>query len=523
MLPLALLMTRQAYSLDRNKPLGRQSAGAGLLESYLRYGQQQRHQIVVAQDTDGPWFHQEALRFNPHAETVIHRLDRWGDATENAGNILLPGAGLDEWAWKRMPGGDGAFSLVGLVHTLCSRSVQWGLGQFATAPVRPWDALICTSTAARAVVEGFFERQEEWLQQRLGAQNFERPQLPVIPLGVHSQQWEPPGGSRSARAMSRKKLGIDDQADVVLIAGRLDFLTKFHPEPLLKVLANLKAKTHPNLELVVYGEAPNETMRELWQQGAHEIPPKLKIHWIAGRRIELAGTVRWAADIFVSLADNPQETFGITPLEAMAPGLPCVVSDWDGYRDTIVQPGESEDATGFRITTRMIEGLGQEESAGLLNDTLPYDLTIGRISQGIAVDLCELEEKLYQLLSNEDLRKKMGATGKNRNQQLYQWKVVIRKWKEMLDDLKRLRDRANHSGKSSPEGELPPWLPRPSTSFKSLATEILPNTWHPLEPPTEHEEQTLHMGTMQNWDQTIMGGPLERRQAWWLKNGLTEA
>ena len=30
-----------------------------------------------------------------------------------------------------------------------------------------------------------------------------------------------------------------------------------------------------------------------------------------------------------------QETFGLTPLEAMAAGLPCVVSDWNGYRDTV--------------------------------------------------------------------------------------------------------------------------------------------------------------------------------------------
>jgi len=25
------------------------------------------------------------------------------------------------------------------------------------------------------------------------------------------------------------------------------------------------------------------------------------------------------------------ETFGLTPIEAMAAGLPCLVSDWDGY------------------------------------------------------------------------------------------------------------------------------------------------------------------------------------------------
>ena len=57
----------------------------------------------------------------------------------------------------------------------------------------------------------------------------------------------------------------------------------------------------------------------------------------------------WAsADIFCSLSDNIQESFGLTPVEAMAAGLPCVVSDWDGYRDT-VRHGED----GFRVDTAM--------------------------------------------------------------------------------------------------------------------------------------------------------------------------
>ncbi len=38
--------------------------------------------------------------------------------------------------------------------------------------------------------------------------------------------------------------------------------------------------------------------------------------------------------IFTSPIDNIQETFGLTPVEAMACGVPRLSSDWDGYRDT---------------------------------------------------------------------------------------------------------------------------------------------------------------------------------------------
>ena len=50
------------------------------------------------------------------------------------------------------------------------------------------------------------------------------------------------------------------------------------------------------------------------------------------------------ADIFVSPGDNIQETFGLAVAEALAYGLPPVVSDWDGYRD-LVTDGE----TGFLV------------------------------------------------------------------------------------------------------------------------------------------------------------------------------
>lgn len=47
------------------------------------------------------------------------------------------------------------------------------------------------------------------------------------------------------------------------------------------------------------------------------------------------GSIWAAADIFCSLSDNVQESFGLAIVEAMAAGLPVVASNWDGYRDTV--------------------------------------------------------------------------------------------------------------------------------------------------------------------------------------------
>lgn len=515
----------EAYQLQHEQPLGRQSAGAGFLEAYLRFSNNREHQLVVCGEGDAHWFHQQAQKWNPHARTLATGMESWGDAAAASTAILLPGPGLDEWAWKRMPWGDGSFSLVGLVHTLCSRQVQWGLGQFSTAPVRPWDALICTSKASKSVVQGFLDRQEDWLKQRLGATHFERPQLPVIPLGVHAEAWAPPGGKAAAQAAARAGLNLPANAQVVLLAGRLDILTKFHPGPLLRTLQSLHADELPQLHLLIYWEAPNAGMEQLWREGVKECAPDLPICWVQGRKTELAGPVRWASNLFVSLADNPQETFGITPLEAMAAELPCLVSDWDGYRDTVTYD------VGRRIPTSIIEGLGENESKGLLTETLRYDQAVGLMAQGVVVDVGALRQVLLELLSNQRYLEAMGAAGRQRVANNYDWPVVIEQWRQLLQTLRQLRLHAKSEGQTSEKG-LPPWLPPMAEAYAAYASTIrrcdASEAWR--HDSLLKEAQRLAKGALDCWDSdlqhqlriTLEGGvaPNARLHGWLQKQGF---
>ena len=69
-LHLSLLMVMEAYRLQRDQPLGRQSADAGLLEAYLRYGDNSDHTLVVTAEADTAWFHQQAKLWNSNARTM---------------------------------------------------------------------------------------------------------------------------------------------------------------------------------------------------------------------------------------------------------------------------------------------------------------------------------------------------------------------------------------------------------------------------------------------------------------------
>jgi len=518
-LPLALLMARDGFQVNPARPLGRQSAGASFLEAYFRFSGNRLHRLAVPKKKEAAWFHHQAKRWTPDSRTKAVGINDWGNAGKASGAFHIPDPTLDQWAWRRMPWGDGAFSLIGIVHTLSSFSVQNALGQYTSAPVRPWDALICSSQAARQVVEGFFDRQEAWLRRRNEACRFERPQLPVIPLGIHPEGWAPPVSKAAACREARARLGIRPEAQVVLLAGRLDLLTKFQPAPLIQSLAELQQTQHPDLELLVYGEAPTAEMLDLWKEAARHLAPSLVVHWVPGRAMELAGPVRWAADVFVSLSDNPQETFGITPLEAMAAELPCLVSDWDGYRESVVQPGEAEPATGLRVTTRLVAGLGDAEARQMLHETSEkYSQAMGRVAQGIAVDLDQFKHHLSKLLRAPDLCAAMGAAGRERVETHYNWRNVIDQWRSLTADLTARRQHAVAMGLQTPP-QLPPWLPNTSTGFGCFASEVMPASWRPRPPAPELEQERLN-NRFQSWDHDLLKRDDARRRGWWMKQGL---
>lgn len=111
-----------------------------------------------------------------------------------------------------------------------------------------------------------------------------------------------------------------------------------------------------------------------------------------------------SADIFVSLSDSPQESFGLAPVEAMACGVPQVVSAWDGYRET-VRHGE----TGFLIPTywaRCDQDLG---FTGVLLGW-PYEHLV--LGQSVAVDYEQLYASCSELIKNEHLRRCMSEVSR---------------------------------------------------------------------------------------------------------------
>ena len=140
--PLTLMMSKDSFLNDKNKPIGRRSAGSSFLDAYLQYGGNDLHSIVVTAPGVSDWFHERALAFNPKSSTKPIGVRNWGFAAQKTGSFHIPDPRIERWAWRRMLYGDGTISLVGIMHTLSSNDIQKALSEFSSAPIRPWDSYL---------------------------------------------------------------------------------------------------------------------------------------------------------------------------------------------------------------------------------------------------------------------------------------------------------------------------------------------------------------------------------------------
>ena len=155
----------------------------------------------------------------------------------------------------------------------------------------------------------------------------------------------------------------------------------------------------------------------------------------------------------MSLVDNPQETFGLAVAEAMAAGLPLVVSDWNGYRD-LVRDGMD----GFRVATRWAS-VAQQASVPLgwqqLLGLEPYPKVAGALGQLVHVDTQAAEAACLTLLTRSELRAGHGAAARQRACETFHPDVVMSQIEALFLDLQCRRQQAVTSPASpSPQLDL---------------------------------------------------------------------
>jgi glycosyltransferase involved in cell wall biosynthesis len=355
------------------------------------------------------------------------------------GGVLFRGQpDLDALAWiRRKATGDRGYSLVGLIHTLAPPAMRQIIAGALTSPVQAWDAVICTSPAVRDALSNMFDGWGDFLGERFGGELRPRPQLPVIPLGVPAQEIREKADRPGARARVRSDLGIEADEVLVVWVGRMSFFEKAFPQPMFRAVEEAGRLTGKRMHFALAGWFPGgEADRARYEQAAAAYAPSVQVDFQDGNDPEVVADLWAAGDIFLSLVDNIQETFGITPLEAMAAGLPVVASDWDGYRFTVRHGSE-----GFLIPTlggppgALGEALAARHAIGLDS----YQTFVGAVAQHTAVHVGKAAEAIAELTRNPDLRRRMGAAGRARARETFDWPVVVRQLTGLFEELAALR------------------------------------------------------------------------------------
>lgn len=458
----------EAYTTSGPKLMGRNAAGESFLRGFVSHSTSSEFWAQVQRPEHARHF-ASAVSSLGRSEPV-RSVDKSSlGALAQAGVVYYPGPGIGEHAFHRAAFGHSAWSLCGITHTTSSSGAMDALADLITSPVQPWDAVICTSTAVKDNVTRLLQAQVDYLQSRLGVTRVVLPLLPVIPLGIHTADF---AFTEAQKAAARAALGVPADTLVVLFMGRLSFHAKAHPLAMYQALEAAARASGKSVVLVECGWHANEFIEKAYADAARLACPSVRVLTLDGRKAEDRQTAWAGADVFCSLSDNIQETFGIVPIEAMAAGLPVVVSDWDGYKDTV-----RDGVDGFRIPTLMPQaGLGGDLALRHALEIDTYDMYCGHTCSLVAVDVQATAAALTRLFTSPELRRQMGEAGRKRAVEVYDWKPIIGQYEALWAKQTELRLAAKAQAENKGVKPLAhPWPARmdPFHAFANYPTQSL--------------------------------------------------
>lgn len=246
---------------------------------------------------------------------------------------------------------------------------------------------------------------------------FAQPHMERIPLGIDLTAFPFPMPER--RTAVRSALGVGEDDVLLLVFARISHYSKMDLLPLLRALQRLaaaRAVRTDSLHLVLAGylQKGDPTPNIL---GGLAKALGIRLHIASSPSDDERNGLYAAADIFVSPVDNMQETFGLTLLEAGAMGLPVIASDYDGYRDLVI-----DGKTGLLVRTL---GPSYAEDVDVMAHLAFDSATHLAMAQRTAVDIPALANALGVLIEDRTLRQTMGNAARAHVRACYGWDDVV--------------------------------------------------------------------------------------------------
>jgi glycosyltransferase involved in cell wall biosynthesis len=394
-------------------------ASADLIATLLRHGTSERYYVLIpGRQVEAKY--RERLEAYPNGDRVVFvPFERLADLPRTGKIVLFSHLQrLFESAHIRSCVGSPHWIASSVTHALSYRLVLAYCFSMNLQHLYPHDSMICTSAAARPALLKLLAVTGEWLSQKSGRTVSTSLQLPIIPLGVDPERFQP-----RDRAKARKALGLPRDATIFLYLGRFSSAGKMDLYPMLLAFATAFAGGQEQAMLLVAGDDTEEKAAERLHRYAGELHVDANVKIWANPTSSEKMELYAAADVFTSLSDNLQETFGLTIIEAMACGLPVVASDWSGYRDLVVD-GE----TGCLIPTYWADCTDEISQLAMLRGEAG---THWLLAQSVAVDLPATATAFRELACRPNQRREMGARGRARVLERFSWRAVVGQYEEL--------------------------------------------------------------------------------------------
>ena len=150
-----------------------------------------------------------------------------------------------------------------------------------------------------------------------------------VPHCVDNSRWfEQTNTAATDTDALRERFGIVHGHQVIVFAGK--FESKKRPDLLIEAFARA---TMPKTSLLMVGGGPLESSLRKQSEGI------ANVQFLPFQNQQSLPSVFAVADLLVLPSEGAEETWGLVVNEAMAAGLPCIVSDHVGCREDLVIEG----------------------------------------------------------------------------------------------------------------------------------------------------------------------------------------
>lgn len=274
-------------------------AVANFLKAFLRYSKQETFFFLPGSDESI-----EELKNIARAENIDFSRCAWIPAAcpeinmADVDMLFRPDPNLADHVWRRLQIPGAGYGVCSIVHTMSGERIAGVLGDYLLAPTAKGDAIICPSYAIAGAVRTLWDIQAEYYQHRFKGKVECPVDLPVIPLGIHTDRFVN-ATLPSKRAEQRAALKIADDEVAILHVGRMSYATKTHPIALLRAAEMAAQMVAPKkVRLLMFGFFKPELMEQEFRSLAADICKTVRVDFVLNTDPRFPDGLWAAGDIF---------------------------------------------------------------------------------------------------------------------------------------------------------------------------------------------------------------------------------